>query len=317
MNSVPANPIRYDFFISYTSDDLEWANWVAWALNANGYTTFTAADIQAGQHIDETIEQAIITSKYVLAIISSSYLYSHSYSNSTQGVYLDLENNEHITKPALITVIVHLIDDKDLDSYDANNSINLVVLDEKNAERALVSEIVTLPGLDPALPNTERRRASHKPRFPGIAGIRTMAERNRQLEETYKEGKKSIMTWLVIYCIILILGIITLLFGIYTASFLKNEIQGIAVLSVGAILTIIALFFMKITKEDENNLNDYYLGKMEVEEHIYYALKIIGSANLEKKDVLRTTLVERLINFSGMSLPHKNEEENRYYFGED
>ena len=36
-------PARVDFFISYTSADRAWAEWIAWQLEAAGFTTLLQA----------------------------------------------------------------------------------------------------------------------------------------------------------------------------------------------------------------------------------------------------------------------------------
>jgi len=68
---------RYDFFISYTSVDRPWAEWIAWQLEESGYRVLIQAwDFVAGSHWVNQMNQAMQESARTLAILSPEYLSS-------------------------------------------------------------------------------------------------------------------------------------------------------------------------------------------------------------------------------------------------
>lgn len=70
-----------DFFISYTANDAEWANWVAWQLEEAHYqVTIQAWDFVPGTNWIAKMQDAVTTSARTIAILSNQYL-----SNSTFG----------------------------------------------------------------------------------------------------------------------------------------------------------------------------------------------------------------------------------------
>ena len=65
-----------DFFISYTSADRAWAEWIAWQLDA-GYTTVLQAwDFLPGSNFVLAMQQAAAQSQRTIAILSPHYLAS-------------------------------------------------------------------------------------------------------------------------------------------------------------------------------------------------------------------------------------------------
>src|SRR5215475_2150909 len=66
-----------DFFISYTSVDRSWAEWIAWQLEAAGYTTVIQAwDFRPGSNFVLDMQQAATTSGRTIAVLSPAYLQS-------------------------------------------------------------------------------------------------------------------------------------------------------------------------------------------------------------------------------------------------
>jgi hypothetical protein len=67
--------IRWDFFISYTNADRPWAEWIAWVLEAEGYTVFLAAwDIPAGKNFIAEMDEALRGSGRTLLVMSRAAL---------------------------------------------------------------------------------------------------------------------------------------------------------------------------------------------------------------------------------------------------
>src|SRR5215207_4935637 len=64
-----------DFFISYNSADCGWAEWVAWQLEAAGYTTILQAwDFRPGSNFLLEMQRAASEAKRTILILSSAYL---------------------------------------------------------------------------------------------------------------------------------------------------------------------------------------------------------------------------------------------------
>jgi hypothetical protein len=68
---------RWDFFISYTKADLNWAEWIAWQLEDSGYQVlFQAWDFVPGSHWTVRMGQGIREAEHTLAILSNEYMSS-------------------------------------------------------------------------------------------------------------------------------------------------------------------------------------------------------------------------------------------------
>jgi tetratricopeptide (TPR) repeat protein len=66
-----------DVFISYTHADRAWAAWIAWELQAAGYTTgLQARDMPPGTAFAHAIDHAATTSRHTLLVLSPTYLRS-------------------------------------------------------------------------------------------------------------------------------------------------------------------------------------------------------------------------------------------------
>jgi tetratricopeptide (TPR) repeat protein len=66
-----------DFFISYTQADRGWAEWLAWELEAAGYTTLLQAwDMPAGTAFVHAMDQALQRTRHSLLVLSPAYLRS-------------------------------------------------------------------------------------------------------------------------------------------------------------------------------------------------------------------------------------------------
>jgi hypothetical protein len=66
-----------DFFISYTGVDRTWAEWVAWQLEAAGYTTIVQAwDMLPGTSFVNAMQQATLQAERTIAVLSPDYFTS-------------------------------------------------------------------------------------------------------------------------------------------------------------------------------------------------------------------------------------------------
>jgi TIR domain len=66
-----------DFFVSYTQADRAWAEWLAWELEAAGYTTLLQAwDMPAGTAFVHAMDQAVQQTRHTILVLSPGYLRS-------------------------------------------------------------------------------------------------------------------------------------------------------------------------------------------------------------------------------------------------
>ncbi|CAO5255684.1 toll/interleukin-1 receptor domain-containing protein [Frankia sp. AgKG'84/4] len=66
---------RRDFFVSYVAADSDWAEWIAWQLEAAGYrVTLRAWDLTPGANRERYLLDALENSDRVIAVLSDSYL---------------------------------------------------------------------------------------------------------------------------------------------------------------------------------------------------------------------------------------------------
>lgn len=73
----PSASIRRDFFISYNRKDKQWAEWIAWHLEAANYTTFIQAwDFKAGSNFVADMQMAATNAERTIAVLSKHYLHS-------------------------------------------------------------------------------------------------------------------------------------------------------------------------------------------------------------------------------------------------
>ncbi|MCP4657808.1 MAG: toll/interleukin-1 receptor domain-containing protein, partial [bacterium] len=73
-------PVK-DFFISYNRADRQWAEWLAWILEAGGYSVVIQAwDFRAGQNFVLEMHRAAGNTRYTAMVLSQDYLdaeYTH------------------------------------------------------------------------------------------------------------------------------------------------------------------------------------------------------------------------------------------------
>src|SRR4051812_26621738 len=66
---------KRDFFISYTGIDKAWAEWIAWQLEAAGYTVFVQAwDFRPGANFVLEMHRAAELAERTVPVLSPSFL---------------------------------------------------------------------------------------------------------------------------------------------------------------------------------------------------------------------------------------------------
>jgi tetratricopeptide (TPR) repeat protein len=145
-----------DFFISYTSADAAWAEWIAHTLEANGHTTVLQAwDFRPGENFIERMNQALAQAKRVLAVASPAYFHSeYGRDEWTAALVRDRGQPDRLLLVRVAPV--------QLPPVLANRIyIDLVGLDQPAAAKAL------LAGVTPGRARPTDRPAFPEERFPG------------------------------------------------------------------------------------------------------------------------------------------------------
>ena len=67
--------IKIDFFVSYNKADRSWAEWTAWQLEEEGYTTAIQAwDFRPGSNFVLEMQKAASNAERTIAVLSQDYL---------------------------------------------------------------------------------------------------------------------------------------------------------------------------------------------------------------------------------------------------
>jgi TIR domain-containing protein/tetratricopeptide repeat protein/NB-ARC domain-containing protein len=157
-----------DFFVSYTSSDRAWAEWVAWHLEAEGYTVVVQAwDFAPGHDWAHEMQQATSTAKRVVAVLSAAYLQSGHGEAEWRAFYAKDPSGE---QRLLLPIRVSEVDPPGL--LTTRTYVDLVGRDANSARAALLAAARGArgkPAEEPEFPGAQRPQASatEAPRFPG------------------------------------------------------------------------------------------------------------------------------------------------------
>jgi hypothetical protein len=155
-----------DFFISYTGVDRSWAEWIAWQLEATGYTTVIQAwDFRPGANFAVAMQHAAAESERTIAVLSPAYLRSGFTApewaaafardpTGTQGLLVPVRIQDCEPKGLLPQVVY----------------VDLVGLDAEAARDTLLAGVQrqrAKPTREPEYPGHSSRSVTAPPRFPG------------------------------------------------------------------------------------------------------------------------------------------------------
>lgn len=146
-----------DFFISYTSAQSGWAEWIGYVLEEEGYTVIIQAwDFRPGSNFVLEMQRAAAEAKRTVMVLAPEYLQSQFAAPEWASAFAQdpkgLQNTlvpvmvEPCQPPGLLNPIVH---------------IKLVGLDEPTARQRLIDGI-----------KAKRAKPSARPSFPGAASQR-------------------------------------------------------------------------------------------------------------------------------------------------
>jgi hypothetical protein len=154
-----------DYFVSYTGVDEQWAEWIAFELEAAGYSAILQAwDFNAGSHFVSEMHRATQIAKRTIAVLSNAYLASAYAEAEWQEAWradptgaqrkLLVFRIEDSPRPGLLGQLV---------------SVDLFGIDKATARSRLLAAGRTerrKPPLPPQFPGHEPPET--EPRFPGL-----------------------------------------------------------------------------------------------------------------------------------------------------
>ncbi|SPB14775.1 hypothetical protein NOV72_02007 [Caballeronia novacaledonica] len=143
-----------DFFISYTHADADWAQWIGYVLEEEGFSVVIQAwDFRPGSNFVLEMQKAADSAKRTVMVLSPDYLQSPFASPEWAAAFgQDPQGQEMKLVPAM----VRKCDPPGL--FKSIVQIRTVGLDEGAARQALIDGI-----------NQKRAKPSTRPRFPGTA----------------------------------------------------------------------------------------------------------------------------------------------------
>jgi TIR domain/NB-ARC domain len=157
-----------DFFVSYTSADRAWAEWIAWQLEAEGYKVVVQAwDFTGGRDWVHEMQQASSTAERVVAVLSAAYLQSAHGEAEWRVFYAKDPSGE---RGLLLPVRVDKVDPPGL--LKTRVYVDLVDKDAASGRTALLAasrDVRGKPTEEPEFPGDRRPAgsATQAPRFPG------------------------------------------------------------------------------------------------------------------------------------------------------
>jgi tetratricopeptide (TPR) repeat protein len=154
--------VQPDFFISYTSSDRDWAEWIAWQLEAVGYSTVLQDwDFRPGNDFVQEMQRATVHAKRIIAVLSTAY-FGSAFGNAEWHAAFAKDP----TGEAGLLVPVRIADCNLPGLLAARIYVDLVGLDETSAITALLegaSRNRAVPTQRPSYPS-----AISPPFFPGM-----------------------------------------------------------------------------------------------------------------------------------------------------
>jgi hypothetical protein len=157
-----------DFFVSYTQADRAWAEWVAWELNAAGYTTVLQAwDMPPGTAFVHAMDQAVQHARRILLVLSPAYQRSEMTEVEWRpGLVADPSGTQRRLLP------VRVEDFRPTGLLADRVYVDLVGLDEATTRATLLDGVARairgpgLPTTPPRFPRAPAAAAVDRPRFP-------------------------------------------------------------------------------------------------------------------------------------------------------
>jgi TIR domain len=160
-----------DFFISYNGADKTWAEWIAWQLEEEGFSTILQAwDFRPGANFVLKMQEASEKAKRTIAVLSPNYLNADFTQPEWAAAF---RRDPQGTKGILVPVMARDCR-QELDGlWPQIIYINLVGLSEQAARKTLLEGINrgrNKPETPPVFPGTIQHNEAGESHFPGRAG---------------------------------------------------------------------------------------------------------------------------------------------------
>jgi len=160
-----------DFFISYNGADKIWAEWIAWQLEEEGFSTILQSwDFRPGTNFVLKMQEASEKAKRTIAVLSPNYLRADFTQPEWAAAF---RRDPQGTKGILVPVMVHDCKQELEGLWPQIIYINLVGLSEQAARKALLEGINrgrNKPETPPVFPGTIQHHEAEEPHFPGASG---------------------------------------------------------------------------------------------------------------------------------------------------
>ena len=158
-----------DFFISYKGENQDWAEWIAWQLEEEGYTTILQAwDFHAGGNFVLLMQKAFEKAERTISLLSTSYL-AGIYTNAEWAAAFTMDPTGE--KGALIPIRIEKCELKGL--HNPIIYIDLFGLNKLTAKNTLLQQIKRTvrkerlkPEQEPDYPSSTERSVNREPRYP-------------------------------------------------------------------------------------------------------------------------------------------------------
>jgi tetratricopeptide (TPR) repeat protein len=162
------NPSKRDFFVSYTGPDVVWAEWIAWHLEQDQYTTTIQAwDFRPGHNFAVAMQDASETAERTIAVISPAF-FASPYTNAEWASAFTEDPDGRQAK----FVPVRVRDCEPPGLHKGIIYIDLVGLDEAAAHTELLDGVRPgrgKPTRPPIFPGGAAAAAQATPDYPGDA----------------------------------------------------------------------------------------------------------------------------------------------------
>ncbi len=164
LTSANSTETRWDYFVSYTKEDLAWAEWIAWNIESTDNSVLLQAwDVVPGSHWATAMQEAMAKSDRTIAVVSRNYLASAygrvewqaAFSKDPAGFNRKLVpiRIDRCDLPGVLGQVVHL---------------DLCGLTEESARSTLITKLRAI--------RTGRAKPSDPPIFPGLSSSHESSE---------------------------------------------------------------------------------------------------------------------------------------------
>ena len=169
---------KIDFFISHSHVDKQWAEWIAYLLEQEGYSTFWGdRDLKVGDNFVSIIQEYIEKADKLIAVFSPSYFSS---------TFCQTEVSAMLAKKKNGIIPVKVSDAQPVGELANILYVDLYNIDESEAKKRLLTAIATqkqVPSSKPKFPETKdnQKNAIIGTRFPGAMPINNLKFNNEKL----------------------------------------------------------------------------------------------------------------------------------------